>query len=313
MGLIKLATRKRSTEAGSLSMGALGTIQRSIGYLQGGYKGATVQSKVQLFNTNTQVGAIVYDTGYQMNYRPGISGNYSGYFAISNTIAYNKFNYITSSAGVAFNTTTFPSVSVTDLNVYSNAWLLSTSYASWSGGVIDSVWYQINLTNETPVSNGNLSTTPQGTTRQALGSSTHGFFFSYTYQNITVLNFTTKAVTNGITSALLNSGFGVACGMSVSDTKGYFIGTVGNTRLSMVGGTITGCVSATGYTYQFGESHSISSDTSGYMMAGYADTTGRYGGTQHGLCQKITFSNEAITTLPDLVLPQSSGQMMQGF
>lgn len=313
MGLIKLVTRKRSNDSGSLSRGALGVIQRSIGYLQGGYKDTTIHSKIQLFNTNTQSGAIVYDTGYQMSYRPGISGNYCGYFAISNTVVYNKFNYLTSSASVSFNTPTFPSVSVTDLNVYSNAWLLSTTYLSWTGGVVDSNWYQINLTTESPISNGNLSSAPQGTTRQALGTQSHGFFFSYNGQNITVLDFTTKTVSIGVTSAILNSAFQIACGMMVDNTKGYFVGMTGNVRLGLSGGTILSCVNATGYTYQFGESHTVTSETSGYMMAGYADTTGKYGVTQHGLCQKITFSNEAITTLPDLVLAQSSGQMMQGF
>jgi hypothetical protein len=49
------------------------------------------------------------------------------------------------------------------------------------------------------------------------------------------------------------------------------------------------------------------------MMAGYQDTTLKFDNEQHGLCQSIRFATEAITTQADLVLPQSSGQMMQGF
>ena len=309
MSLLKTLTRKRSGIPGSL-----GTVQRSIGYLQGGYKDSTIQSKVQSFNTITQVGTIVFDTGYQKNYRPGISGNYAGYFCISDTIAYNKFNYITASSASSFSTAFYPSVSVSDLKIYSNAWIVCSTFASWSGAAVDSEWIQLNLTTETPVSYGILSIAPQATTRQALGTGSAGFFFNYNSQTINVLNFTTKTVSLGVTSALLNSGFQVACGMSVSNTVGYFVGYVNcNVRLNISGSTILACNSATSYTYNFGESHSIASDSSGYMMAGYADTTGRYGMSQHGLCQKITFANEAITTLPDLVLPQSSGQMMQGF
>lgn len=77
MALVVNLSRRRAVEQ------LLGVVPRSIGYLQGGYKGSTIQSKVQLFNTITQTGRIVYDTGYQRRYTPGLSGNLNGYFSIN--------------------------------------------------------------------------------------------------------------------------------------------------------------------------------------------------------------------------------------
>lgn len=306
MGLQKSLSRKRNVS------GSLGSVQRSIGYLQGGYKDATIHSKVQLFNTITQTGSIVYDTGYQRYYRPGISGNFAGYFSISDTVAYNKFNFITASAANSFSTIKHPSVTASDLNIYSQAWLLCSATPSYVTSVEE--YIKLDLTTDTPVSFGNLSPNPHGTTRQGMSTNVAGFFINTTTTSVHVLNFTTGTVTAVTGPAILDSAIQYACGMSVSNSVGYFVGfSPRNVRVNVSGSSILSFVAATGYTYNFGESHSIVSDTSGYMMAGFSDTTGRYGTSQHGLCQKITFSNESITTLPDLALPQSSGQMMQGF
>ncbi|BAW19116.1 hypothetical protein [Ralstonia phage RP31] len=292
----------------------MGPVQRSIGYLQGGYKDSTVHSKVQLFNTTTQVGQLVYDTGYQRNYRPGISGAYNGYFSISDTTAYNKFNYITASASASFTTARDPSVSVSDLNVYSQAWILATVNPSIQAS-IDGDWYKVDLTTDTPTSQGLLSSAPYGSTRQAIGTGSAGFFLTPANQSVTTLNFTTKAVASGIGGpSALDSNIQIPCGMSVNNTRGYFVGMLGrNVRLDVSGSTIQAFTVASSYSYNFGESHALANSSYGFMMAGYSDTTGRYGNTQHGLCQRISLATEAIATLPDLVLAQSSGQMMQGF
>lgn len=308
MGLLKAFTRKRGVP------GSLGPVQRSVGYLQGGYKDTTVHSKVQLFNTITQAGQIVYDTGYQRNYRPGISGAYSGYFSISDTVAYNKFNYISASAAASFSTPLHPSVSASDLNVYSKAWLLATLNPAGQAS-IDGDWYEIDLTTDTPVSRGLLSSAPHGSTRQGIGLGGGAFFISPANQGAVSLNFATKAVqTVGGGPTELNGDIQYACGMSVSNSVGYFVGMLGrNVRVNVAGATIQSYVTAPAYTYNFGESHSLANLNYGFMMAGYSDTTGRYGNTQHGLCQRIQFSTEAIATMADLALAQSSGQMMQGF
>lgn len=314
MGLYKSLTRNRAVP-GSLSQGPLGVIERSVGYLQGGYKDTVIHSEVQLFNTITQVGSIVYDTGYQRYYRPGISGNIAGYFSISgtnvgDTTMYNKFSFISASASSSFSTSLHPSTSAVDL-AYGASWLLCATAPSWTASVDD--WVKINLTTDTPSSQGNLSATPNGTTRQAMGTTTAGFFGEYTGSTVTSLNFNTNAVsTQSVT--LLTAGIQFYSGMSVSDTHGYLIGFTGaNVRLNVSGTTITSYSSGPGFSYNFGESHSLTSATRGYMMAGYNDTTGRYGGSQHGLCQSISLATEAVTTHSDLVMAQSSGQMMTGF
>lgn len=310
MSLVKLARRNRTDNAGSL-----GAVQRSIGYLQGGYKDATIHSRIQSFNTITQVGSIIYDTGYQRNYRPGISGAFSGYFSINDTIAYNKFNYLTASAALApFTTLQHPSVSGCDFGIYSEAWLLTSTVASWDAVTPVSNWNKINLSTDSLTNYGVISTGPLGTTRQGASTGIASIFTNPNTVQLTSFKFADRSVTTIAGNAALGSGQQIPCGMSVDNNKVYFVGYIGkNVKITLSGSTILAQAVSTSYTYNFGESHSVTSSSAGYMMAGYADTTGRYGNTQHGLCQKIAFATESITTLPDLVLPQSSGQMMQGF
>ena len=101
--------------------------------------------------------------------------------------------------------------------------------------------------------------------------------------------------------------------MAKDISTSYFVGYTTNLKLSFLGSTINSIITSTSYGYNFGESHSVTSDSSGFMMAGYYDTSGRYSGAQHGLCQKISFATETISSMPDLAIAQSSGQMMQGF
>lgn len=308
MALVVNLTRRRAFEQ------ILGTVQRSIGYLQGGYKDTTIHSSVQMFNTITQTGRIVYDTGYQRSYTPGVSGNLSGYFSIDDTTKYNKFSYVQSAASASFSTLQYPEVSASDFNYYTVAWILCGDSTTWAPATTSTKWTRVNLTNETPVNYGALGNA-QSTSRQGSATGLVGIFAQTDYYGLSILNFATSAVTtNPGNSALMNSGQQVAAGMCRSDSIAYFVGfSPFNCKMTFTGATLTALSQETAFTYNFGESHSVSSATSGYMMAGYNDTTGKYAGSQHGLCQKITFANSSITTLPDLVLPQSSGQMMQGF
>ena len=296
-------------------MGALGVVERSTGYLQGGYKDATIHSKIQLFNTTNQTGAIVYDTGYQRYYQAGISVNYAGYFSISTAAAYNKFNYITVSASASFTTTRQPNVSACNWGIMTKAWVLCTTDATITS-IGDSIeeWVAIDLSTDTPTSLGSLSTDPEGTTRQGLSTGLASFFVNTATTQLTAFNHTTQTVaTSDATFGEFDTTIQIPCGMSVSDSKGYIVGmSPRNVKVTVSGSTVMSVALATAYTYNFGESHSVTSSTNGFMMAGYIDTTGRYG-SQHALCQTISLATEAITTLPDLVLAQSSGQMMQGF
>lgn len=307
MGLLKSSTRRLRPP------GYLGPVQRSIGYLQGGYytgTGATqVQSKVQLFNTTTQVGQIVYDTGYQRYYRPGISGGFSGYFSISDTSAYSKFSYATATSAQSFSYPGIPQSSASDLNIYSQAWVTMGTAQSASS---TSDWMKLDMSTDTPIGYGAISTLPIGTTRQAMSTGATGFFINSANNAFYSLAYATQAFQQ---AAALDGTklYQFTAGMSVSNTLGYWVCTYYNARVNISGSTVTAVTLTTQYTYQFAESHSLVSATAGYMMAGYADTTGRYNNVQHALCQRMTLATEAISTLPDLVLPQSSGQMMQGF
>ena len=310
MALVVNLTRRRAVEQ------VLGTVARSIGYLQGGYKDTTFHSSVQLFNTVTQTGRIVYDSGYQRSYTPGVSGNLNGYFSINRSGAFNKFSYIQSSAAASFTLpVVYPSVTASDFNVYTLAWILCSTSNTWAPATGMTSWVKLTLATDTPTNYGNLSASPQSTTRQGAATGKDGIFVHTDYVGLIVLNYANNSVTtNAGNSTLMGSGQQVSCGMCRDDNTAYFVGFAPyNCKISLSGTTITGFSQETSFTYNFGESHSVTSATSGYMMAGYNDTTGRYGNTQHALCQKITFANSSITTLPDLVLAQSSGQMMQGF
>jgi hypothetical protein len=336
VGLFKTLTRNKAVP-GSLTAGTLGAIPRSIGYLQGGYytgaagttsggvafttgPGAQASwSQVQQYNTVNQSGRIVYDTGYNRRYEAGVSGNLAGYFSVNDTTLYNKFSYVTASATVSFSTTGSNSCTAIDLNIYSQAWILESSVQSTGSAITN--WSKVNLTTDTPTSRGDLdgATGALGTSRQAMNTATHGFFINTTGSTIYSFNFSTEAVAQQGANSLLDTNIQIPCGMSVSNTYGYFVGLGGansssrNVRLTVSGPTVQSYGSSNGYTYLFGESHSMVGDVAGYMMAGYPDTSGRYSSVQHALCQRMTISNEAITTLVDLVLPQSSGQIMQGF
>ena len=305
MGYLKTTTRRREGVTGSL-----GAIQRSIGYLQGGYKDVNIHSRVQLFNTVTQVGRIVYDTGYQRSYVPGVSGNYTGYFNINDSWGFNKFNYITVSASMSFTLPTKPHVTSYDTANYTLAWITT---GLTNAGYDCNGWYSINLATDAVTSYGVISAGPQLTTRQALSSAACAFYIATNTAKIYSFNYITRVAVDRGANAIFDAGNQFATGMAVSQSKGYMVGINRHNRINFVGDTPTAYTAVTPYTYQFGESHSIASSAEGFMMAGYADTSGRYGGSQHGLCQKVNLTTEAVATLPDLVLPQSSGQMMQGF
>jgi len=336
VGFFKTLTRNRSVP-GSLVAGQLGAVTRSIGYLQGGYytgaAGTTSGgvafttgpgsqyswSQVQLFNTVSQTGSIVYDSGYNRRYQAGVSGNTAGYYSINDNTNYNKFNYISATASSSFTTTGANSCTAIDLNVYSQAWILESSVQSTGSAITN--WSKVDLTSDTPTSLGDLdgATGATGTSRQAMNTSTHGFFINTGGPQVYSFNFSSQAVAAQSTNTLVDGNIQIACGMSITNTYGYFVGMGGansssrNIKLTVSGATVSSYSSSNAYTYQFGESHSLVGDVAGYMMAGYPDTSGRYSSVQHALCQRMTLSNEAISTLPDLVLPQSSGQMMQGF
>ena len=310
----------------------LGPVERSIGYLQGGYYTGTLPanlnsgnpagtttpppgvsrgtqsawSHVQAFNCITQVGRLIYDTGYYRRYYAGISGNFAGYFSINDTYDYQKFSYFTTTSASSFSVSQANNSSAVDLDVYTQAWIFyAYSGQSTGSSIVDYV--KINLSNDTPSDQGNLGSGPLGTSRQAMNNQYAAFLYSGS--DIHALNYTTKTV------ASQGGFFGmeqIACGMSVSDSYGYLVG-YSNIKANFSTASMTSYSQATSYTYKFGESHTLSNSAFGFMLGGYPDTTGRYSNVQHGLVNRLTLSNEAVTVINDLVIPQSSGQMMAGF
>jgi hypothetical protein len=260
------------------------------------------------------VGNIVYDTGYQRRYNPGVSGNLVGFFVIDDNHNFNKFNYISASASGSFALTAYPMVSSLELYTFSQSWILTNSAGGNSAMPDVTDYVRLDLATETPTSQGNLSATPYGSTRQAISTGSGTFLSAPSTGHMYSLNYSTRAVSDQGAFPTFGASIQIPCGMSVDNTHGYLVGmNPYNVRFNFSGASIIASLAATQYTYNFGESHSLVGSDSGFMMAGYSDTTGRYGNTQHGLCQKMSLATEVTSILPDLVLPQSSGQMMQGF
>jgi hypothetical protein len=310
----------------------LGPVERSIGYLQGGYytgslpanlnsgnpagsttpppgvsRGAeSAWSHIQAFNCVTQVGRLIYDTGYPRRYYAGVTGNFAGYFSIDNNYNYQKFSYFTTTAASSFSIVQANNATAVDLDIYTQAWIFY-AYAGESTGSGIGDYAKVNLATDTPTDQGNLGSGPLGTSRQAMNNQYAAFLYSGS--NIHALNYNTLSVTS-------QGGFygmeQIACGMSISDSYGYLVGYA-NIRANFSTASMTSYSQTTSYAYKFGESHTLSNAAFGFMMGGYPDTSGRYSGSQHGLVNRLTLSGEAVTVINDLVIPQSSGQMMAGF
>lgn len=306
---LKVRTRKRA------SAGTLGAVIRSTGYLQGGYRGSTINSTIQMYNTNTEVGAIVYDTGYQRYYTPGIPGNLSGYFSINALTNFQKFNYASATVAASFTIPTNPRSSTCDYGLNTAAWVWCSTDASGTyGTLIDSI-YKVNTTTESPINRGSLAPAATGTSRQGLSVLQCSSVDEWSSGTLHTIDHTTEACTISASHANLVGGvIQIPVGLTKNNNTGFYIGmNQCNVKVTYSGNTVLSLAQSTGFTYHFGESHAVNSDVSGYVMAGYSDTTGRYGGAQHGLCQKLIFATESIGTLADLVVAQSSGQMLPGF
>jgi hypothetical protein len=308
----------------------LGAVERSIGYLQGGYytgslpgtrldgstyppdgqsRGAeSAWQSIQTFNTITGAGRLVYDSGYARRYYAGVSGNHFGYYSINNNYDYQRYNFVTNSVSSSFSTDSGNNCTAVDLNVYTQSWIFEAQRGESTGTAVNA-YIKVDLATDTPSNRGNLGSGPIGTSRQALNNNQAAYVGGAGGGSMYTLNYATQALVSQGTFAGMEQIF---CGMSVTNSYGYVVGYK-NVRVAMAGATMQSYSTRTAYTYLFGESHTLVSDVFGFMMAGYPDNTGRYSGTQHALCSRITLSTESIAIMNDILLPQSSGQMMQGF
>jgi hypothetical protein len=349
MGLFKSSNINRR-DPGSNS---LLIVQKSIGYLQGGYYTGTIPgnrnsgnpagptyppsgvtrqfdidgtvgdgyawSVIQAFNTVQALGKIVLDTGYHRRYYAGVSGNSYGHYSIDNSFNYQKFSFFTASNVGSFQISHAGDTTAIDLNVYSQAWIISVGTDPNEypiGGNLLTSYTKIDLATDTPSAVMISASGPTSTSRQALNNQYAAFLFGEVYttgrvnNSLYSLNYQTQTLSD---QGLFTTMEQVPCGMSVDNSHGYYVG-YSNIKINLDGSTgVTSYASASSYTYNFGESHSLTNSSSGFMMAGFPDTTGRYNGVQHGLCQQFILSTETPITQNDLVVPQSSGQMMAGF
>jgi hypothetical protein len=326
MGLIR-ETKIHDRQVGKRVLGA---VERSIGYLQGGYYTGTLPGtrsdgttfppagqtrgtdqawqSIQTFNTITGAGRLVYDSGYARRYYAGVSGNHFGYYSINNNYDYQRYNFITNSVSSSFSTNLGNNCTAVDLDIYSQSWIFEAAAAQSTTTAINT-YIRVDLATDTPSNEGNLGSGPIGTSRQALNNDVAAFIAGVDGSNMYSLNYATKTLSNQGTFAGMEQIF---CGMSVSKSYGYIVGYK-NVKVNMNGATMQSYSTSTAYTYKFGESHSLVSDVFGFWMAGYPDTTGRYSNAQHALCSRITLATESTAIMNDILLPQSSGQMMQGF
>jgi len=310
----------------------LGPIERSLGYLQGGYYTGAVPgnrnsgnpagdtyppdgvvrgaedawSWVQGFNCITGIGKLIMDTGANRRYYAGITGNHAGYYSSNNNYDYQKFSYFTTTPAFIFTISQSNNSSAVDLEIYSTAWIFNNS----TGEQIDtgvSDYISVNLSTDTPTDRGNLGSGAWVTSRQQ-GNNQYAAFM-YVSGDIYSLNYSNYSVASQGGFAALEQ---IVCAMPVTDAYGYYVG-YSNYKANFSGASMTSYSQSTSYTWNFGESHSLTNNTFGFMMAGYPDNSGRYNSVQHGLCERLTLATEAHTIQNDTVLPQSSGQMMQGF
>lgn len=330
MALLQPSSLRRG-QAGNTN---IGIVERSIGYLQGGYYTGTLpgtrndgstypppgQSRgagsawqaIQLFNCITQVGTIVYNSGFYRRYYAGVSGNTSGYYSSDTTTNFQKFDYINITSSNSFQLAGYSNnLTSNDLGVFTQAWILSAGTGEFTSSYTTK-YYKITLSTDTPTDKGSLNVNPLVTSRQALNNAYAAFIpgvNSGGFQTMYSLSYATETVSSQISFNAMSQ---IYVGMSVNNTYGYLIG-FNNVKFNLSGTSVTSYSNSVAYTYLFGESHSLTSSTNGFVMAGYYDTSGRYSGVQHALCERLTLATETTTIMNDVQLPQSSGQMMQGF
>jgi hypothetical protein len=258
------------------------------------------------------VGAIILDTGFYRRYYAGVSGNTAGYYSTDTTTNFQKFDYVNITTTASFQLLGYSNnLTANDLKVYSQAWILSSGVGEATGSSTTK-YYKVNIATDTPIDKGLVSSLPIVTSRQALDNAYAAFIPgapSGGNQTMYALSYTTETVTAQIS---FNQMTQIYAGMSVNNSYGYLTG-FNNLKFSLSTATVTSYVNSVAYTYLFGESHSLTSSTYGFWLAGYYDTTGRYSGVQHALCERLTLATEATTIMNDVQLPQSSGQIMQGF
>jgi len=300
----------------------LQVVTRSVGYLHGGYFKSVPTDVFQSFNTITGVASFLSNTGYWRSYVTGVSGNFVGWYTINNNSDMTRWSYVTSTGTQSWQIPGAVSISATRSLFFDKGFYgrgqpqggpRAMRHGPSSGRVLE--MYRLDTGTEThSVLSG--ATDVRATSRQAAATTTHCWFpcNNGKYERFRSYSLETEAAVD--TSTGDNPGdMQIETLGNRSSAAFQLIGRVDerNSRIVIDGAVTLGRIKDTNWSYQFGESHALTSDTRIFAMCGFQDTTGRFQGHQHGLCESFTMENGAITTLNDLRESQSSGQMLQGF
>lgn len=259
-------------------------------YLNGGYKGGTIQyNRVQRFNATTETGSdlgnICTMTSY---YSPGSTSEKVGFFHDNGgTAASNVMQYQTETAGTVAGTCQH-SASGTLYDLYRQTkCFLTNSSGNWT-----------NLDPATSTYQRLTDASSYAISRQMLSSATFGYCGGYGTQPTYKYDYIT-----GTSASVTQTGGGgwYMCGISRNKDIGYWIGyTDANWRVNMV---TTSYTLVSMFTINFSESNAVAADTAGYLMGGYS-----YNGSQHGKVQKVIWTTEVASTVigGDLAYEQSS-------
>jgi len=299
-----------------------GLDSKIVGYLYGGYKGGVSIDHIQRYDTIQEISTDIYTTGKKVAYVPGITTAKKGYFTWSddNTTWYwSEFDFSNEILGAQIDQSLGTRVQVSAYNMGIGDTALVSSGKSQLGA--DSFKPSVHVSATWIFDASNLTFTEISidtlnnilhTTRQALNNDAAAFIVNMdeSPSNHYIYTWVTQTAATDSTNKFNRCQYPV--GLSKDKSIGYWIDRTCMAKVKYDGNTI---VSVTSLTYKFkahfGESHSLQNYRYGFVMAGYDDNLGDFGGGQHGYTEKMEWSTETTSVLPHLAFPQSSGEMVQ--
>jgi hypothetical protein len=278
---------------------------KSIGYLYGGYKGGNAIDHLQRFNTLSETSADIYTTGKKVRYVPGITTMDNGYFTwedSDNTWKWSKFDFNKEHFGETLSSSlpSTPQVSAYNMGVGDTALTVATK--TWIFKTSDETFKEVNDTTLNNMTH---------TTRQALNNKDAAFIIDRSKDSPHyIFVWETQTVTTD--SSHIRKQDQYATGLSKDKGTGYWVDKTTLNKVKYDGKDILS-IESMDYPFKphYGESHSLQGDKAGYMMAGYDDNIGDFGGGQHGYVSRLDWVTETAKRLANLAKPQSSGEMVQ--
>jgi hypothetical protein len=299
-----------------------GIDSKTIGYLYGGYKGGVSIDHIQRYDTIQEISKDIYTTGKKVAYVPGITTSKNGYFTWSSdrrTWYWSTFDFSSETLGAQLTATLPTRIQVSAYNMGNGDKALVSSGSQQNGSSafqpiqhVAKTWiFNPDTLTFTEIPNNTLNNI-RHTTRQALNNDAAAFIISLDESPSNHYIYTWNTQTVSTDSSHKFSRCQISVGLSKDKSKGYWIDKVCAGRVTYDGNSILASASIPyTFSYHFGESHSLQNYKSGFVMAGYDDNIGEFGGGQHGYVSKMDWATETTYSLPKLAFPQSSGEMVQ--